>query len=132
MLYLGTALLICGTILGGVWALQSWGRFWDWDPKESWAFISSGFYLIGINAYRFGLIRGRGLAVVAIVGLLLITFTLYGVNYILGSGLHSYGFGQGKHGLFYGYVMTELLFLLFFRKFVYKNRERLQKKTKTE
>ena len=41
-LYIGTGLLVCGTILGGVWAAESWGRFWDWDPKEAWAFISSG------------------------------------------------------------------------------------------
>jgi ABC-type transport system involved in cytochrome c biogenesis permease subunit len=61
-LYVGTFLLICGTILGGVWAAESWGRFWDWDPKESWAFISSGFYLIAIHAYKYKKIQGTGLA----------------------------------------------------------------------
>lgn len=130
-LYIGAGLLICGTILGGVWALQSWGRFWDWDPKESWAFISSGFYLIGIHAYRFGVIKERGLANVAILGLLFITFTWYGVNYILGTGLHSYGFGEGKHTLFYVYLVAELLFLIFSKKLIYKNKQRLQKKVET-
>ncbi|MCH9611287.1 MAG: Cytochrome c biogenesis protein CcsA [Chlamydiales bacterium] len=130
ILYLGTGLLICGTILGGVWAMQSWGRFWDWDPKESWAFISSGFYLIGIHAYRFSVIKERGLAIIAIVGLLFITFTWYGVNYILGTGLHSYGFGEAKHTLFYVYIIAELLFLIFSKIFIYKNRERLQKKAR--
>lgn len=131
ILYMGAALLICGTILGGVWALQSWGRFWDWDPKESWAFISSGFYLIGIHAYRFGLIKERGLAQVAVLGLLFITFTWYGVNYVLGTGLHSYGFGNGKHTLFYIYIFSEIIFLIFSKKLIYKNKERLQKKAKT-
>lgn len=94
-LYTGTGLLICGTVLGGVWAAQSWGRFWDWDPKETWAFVSSCVYLMGIHAYRFGKIGNRGLALTAAVGFLFISFTWYGVNYILGTGLHSYGFGQG-------------------------------------
>lgn len=110
-LYIGTALLVVGTILGGIWAAQSWGRFWDWDPKESWAFISASMYLICIHAYRFNKIGPRGLAVGAIAGLLAITFTWYGVNYILGTGLHSYGFGAGGESLYYGYLIAELLFL---------------------
>ena len=110
-MYLGTALLISGTILGGVWAAQSWGRFWDWDPKEAWAFISSGTYLVGIHAYRFKKIGGRGLAISSIIGLLTITFTWYGVNYILGSGLHSYGFGNGGEIYYYLYLLGELIFL---------------------
>ncbi len=113
-LYLGTALLIGGTILGGVWAAQSWGRFWDWDPKESWAFISSALYLIWIHAYRFKKIRGKGLAVGSIVGLLSITFTWYGVNYLLGVGLHSYGFGSGGSSVFFLFVALESLFLSYF------------------
>lgn len=111
IMYLGTALLIGGTILGGVWAAQSWGRFWDWDPKEAWAFISSGVYLIWIHAYRFKKIGPRGLAVGSIVGLMAITFTWYGVNYILGSGLHSYGFGHGGEIYYYLYLGAEVFFM---------------------
>lgn len=111
-LYLGSALLICGTILGGVWAAESWGRFWDWDPKEAWAFISSGIYLIVIHAYRFKKIGSRGLATGSIIGLIAITFTWYGVNFILGSGLHSYGFGNGGEWLYYLYLGIEILFLV--------------------
>lgn len=110
-LYFGVALLIPGTILGGVWAAQSWGRFWDWDPKESWAFISSCVYLIVIHAYTFRKIASFGLAIGSIAGLLAISFTWYGVNYILGTGLHSYGFGSGGE-LWYGaYILVEVLFL---------------------
>lgn len=112
-MYLGTALLIPGTILGGVWAAESWGRFWDWDPKESWAFISSGIYLLWIHAYHFGLIRSTGLAVGSILGLMAVSFTWYGVNYILGTGLHSYGFGHGGETWYYAYLTGELLFLTF-------------------
>lgn len=116
-MYLGTALLIPGTILGGVWAAESWGRFWDWDPKESWAFISSCIYLIWIHAYRFGHIRYDGMAAGAISGLMAISFTWYGVNYILGTGLHSYGFGSGGEIYYYAYLAAESLFLIFcFRK----------------
>lgn len=110
-LYIGTALLIPGTLLGGVWAAQSWGRFWDWDPKESWAFISSCLYLIFIHAYRFKQIRYFGLAVGAILGFLAISFTWYGVNYILATGLHSYGFGAGGEIYYYLFILIEILFI---------------------
>lgn len=111
-MYLGTGMLIAGTILGGVWAAQSWGRFWDWDPKESWAFITSCVYLIWIHAYTFNYIRAIGLAAGSIVGLWAISFTWYGVNYILGTGLHSYGFGSGGEGYYYAFLMGELLFVI--------------------
>lgn len=111
ILYVGVALLVAGTLLGGVWAAQSWGRFWDWDPKESWAFISICIYLLWIHAYRFGKIHRFGLAVGSILGFLAISFTWYGVNYILGTGLHSYGFGSGGTFYYYSYIFIELLFL---------------------
>jgi ABC-type transport system involved in cytochrome c biogenesis permease subunit len=111
-MYLGVALLIMGTILGGVWAAESWGRFWDWDPKESWAFISCCVYLMWIHAYRFHKITNFGLAAGAIIGLSAISFTWYGVNYILGTGLHSYGFGFGGQGYYYGFLILEAVFLL--------------------
>lgn len=111
-MYGGTVLLVTGTILGGIWAAESWGRFWDWDPKESWAFISSCFYLIWIHAYRFHRIASFGLAVGAVGGLLIISFTWYGVNYILGTGLHSYGFGSGGELYYYAFLIGECLFLV--------------------
>lgn len=120
LLYLGTVALIGGTILGGIWAAQSWGRFWDWDPKESWAFVSSCIYLLLIHAYRFGKISPFGLAIGSIVGLLAISFTWYGVNYVLGTGLHSYGFGSGGEVWYYLYVGAETLFLAWALK---KNRK---------
>lgn len=112
-IYVGTALLVAGTILGGVWAAESWGRFWDWDPKESWAFISSCIYVILIHLYTFRHIGNFGLAIGSIVGLSAIGFTWYGVNYILGTGLHSYGFGSGGEQFFYCFILAELGFIGF-------------------
>lgn len=95
-LYIGTFLLVIGTILGGVWAAQSWGRFWDWDPKESWAFVSSCLYLMILHAWRYQYLDSYLLAIASIFGMSIISFTWYGVNYLLGMGLHSYGFGAGS------------------------------------
>ncbi len=122
-MYLGTALLIPGTILGGIWAAESWGRFWGWDPKESWAFISSCVYLMWIHAFRFGHIGNFGLAAGSIIGLQAITFTWYGVNYILGTGLHTYGFGSGGEIFYYLFVAAELSFVAF-ASFIHRNRLR--------
>lgn len=111
-MYIGVAMLVPGTILGGVWAAESWGRFWDWDPKESWAFISICTYLIWIHSFRFGRIQNFGLAVGSIIGFQIITFTWYGVNYILGTGLHTYGFGNGGEIYYYLFLLAEALFLI--------------------
>jgi ABC-type transport system involved in cytochrome c biogenesis permease subunit len=110
-MYLGVGMLVPGTLLGGIWAAESWGRFWDWDPKESWAFISICVYIIWIHAYRFHRIGDIGLAIGSVTGMLAIGFTWYGVNYILGTGLHSYGFGQGGEGYYYSYVIAEIIFI---------------------
>lgn len=111
-MYVGCAMLIPGTILGGVWAAESWGRFWDWDPKESWAFISSCIYLIAIHAFTFRRIGYFGLALMSLLGLQAIGFTWYGVNYILGTGLHSYGFGSGGEIYYYGFIAVEIIFVV--------------------
>lgn len=110
-LYLGICMLIPGTLLGGVWAAESWGRFWDWDPKESWAFISACIYLLVIHSYTFKKVGDLGLAVGSVLGLIAISFTWYGVNYILGTGLHSYGFGSGGELFYFLYIGAEVLFL---------------------
>ncbi|MGK5595070.1 MAG: cytochrome c biogenesis protein [Parachlamydiaceae bacterium] len=112
-LYIGTALLIPGTILGGVWAAQSWGRFWDWDPKESWAFISICAYLILIHLYRFNKLQIKGLSFGSILGLGIISFTWYGVNYVLGTGMHTYGFGSGSHVYYILFLLVESVFLIY-------------------
>ncbi len=109
LVYLGVCMLILGTILGGVWAAESWGRFWDWDPKESWAFISCCIYAFVIHGQKFCLIGSRGFTVGAILGMHCCLFTWYGVNFILGTGLHSYGFGTGGNLYYFLFVGFDVL-----------------------
>lgn len=80
-----------GTILGGIWADQSWGRFWGWDPKENGALLIVISNAIALHARWGGLVRERGLMALAVFGNIVTSFSWFGVN-MLGVGLHSYGF----------------------------------------
>ncbi len=80
-----------GTILGGIWADQSWGRFWGWDPKENGALLIVIWNAIILHARWGGFIRERGLMAMAVFGNIVTSFSWFGVN-MLGVGLHSYGF----------------------------------------
>ncbi len=111
MMQIGVILLTAGTILGGVWAADSWGRFWGWDPKETWSLISILTYFILLHARYVGWIRDFGLAVSAIVGFLAIVWTFYGVNYVMASGLHSYGFGSGGEIWVVTWAVAEIVFI---------------------
>jgi ABC-type transport system involved in cytochrome c biogenesis permease subunit len=88
-------LLAAGTFLGGWWAAESWGRFWGWDPKEVWALIALVCYVIPLHLRYIGLVKDFGLAVSAVICYAAIVMSWYGVNFVLGAGLHSYGFGGG-------------------------------------
>ncbi len=80
-----------GTILGGIWADQSWGRFWGWDPKENGALLIVIWCAIILHARWGGMVGQRGLMALAIFGNVITSFSWFGVN-MLGVGLHSYGF----------------------------------------
>ncbi|MHB8523985.1 MAG: cytochrome c biogenesis protein [Limisphaerales bacterium] len=80
-----------GTVLGGIWADQSWGRFWGWDPKENGALIIVLWNAAILHARWGGMIRERGLANMTVFGNIVTSFSWFGVN-MLGIGLHSYGF----------------------------------------
>jgi hypothetical protein len=80
-----------GTVLGGIWADQSWGRFWGWDPKENGALLIVLWNGIILHARWGGLIKERGLMALAVFGNIITSFSWFGVN-MLGIGLHSYGF----------------------------------------
>ena len=111
-LQVGVLLLATGTILGGVWANYSWGRFWDWDPKETWALTALLGYLFLLHGRISGLWGGFGLAVGSVIAFLSVLMAWYGVNFVLGAGLHSYGFGTGGFPLVAIFVTLELLFVL--------------------
>jgi hypothetical protein len=78
-------------VLGGIWADQSWGRFWGWDPKENGALLIVIWCAIMLHARWGGIVRERGLMIMAIFGNIVTAFSWFGVN-MLGIGLHSYGF----------------------------------------
>jgi ABC-type transport system involved in cytochrome c biogenesis permease subunit len=80
-----------GTVLGGIWADQSWGRFWGWDPKENGALLIVIWNAIILHARWGGIVRDRGVMLLAVFGNIVTSFSWFGVN-MLGIGLHSYGF----------------------------------------
>jgi cytochrome c biogenesis factor len=110
-LQIGVFLLAAGVILGGVWANYSWGRFWDWDPKETWALIALMAYIILLHGRLGGWWGGYGLAVGSIASFLTILMAWYGVNFVLGKGLHSYGFGDGGQLYVGAFALLELAIL---------------------
>lgn len=98
---IGVVLLAAGTLLGGFWAAESWGRFWGWDPKEVWALIALLCYVIPLHARYVGWVKDFGLAACAVVCFASVVMAWYGVNFVLGAGLHSYGFGGGNDAWVY-------------------------------
>jgi ABC-type transport system involved in cytochrome c biogenesis permease subunit len=100
-----------GTVLGGLWADDSWGRFWGWDPKENGALIIVLWSALMLHSRWDGLVRERGFAVLAVFGNIVTSWSWFGVNE-LSVGLHSYGFTEGillALGLF---VLSQLIIIL--------------------
>ncbi len=91
----GVLLVAAGTILGGIWADVSWGRFWGWDAKEVWALITLLVYLVPLHGRFAGWISTFGLVAASVVGYMSVLMAWYGVNFIISTGLHSYGFTEG-------------------------------------
>lgn len=111
-LYIGLFLLTAGIFLGAIWANESWGRYWGWDPKETWALITMMVYAFILHA-RFvpSLRTDFAFSVMAVFGFASVLMTYFGVNYYL-SGLHSYGSGDVPSAIYLLYVLYSLLLLL--------------------
>ena len=113
VLQVGVLLLTTGIILGGIWAHFSWGRFWGWDPKETWALIALLCYLAPLHGRLVGWIGDFGVHIASIVSFNAVLMAWYGVNFVLGTGLHSYGFGSGGSDLLIASVVgLDLLLVL--------------------
>ncbi len=97
-----------GTVLGGIWADQSWGRFWGWDPKENGALMIVIWNAVILHARWGGLAKRRGIALLAIGGNIITSWSWFGVN-MLGVGLHSYGFTDGAFLGLGGFVLFNLM-----------------------
>ena len=112
VLQVGVLLLTTGIILGGIWAHFSWGRFWGWDPKETWALIALMCYVVPLHGRLVGWLKDFGMALTSVVAFNAVLMAWYGVNFVLGTGLHSYGFGTGGSELFIAtFVGLDLLFV---------------------
>ena len=83
-----------GTVLGGLWADDSWGRFWGWDPKENGALMIVLWNAVALHARWGGIVKDRGFALLAILGAIVVSWSWFAVNE-LGVGLHSYGQTEG-------------------------------------
>lgn len=112
-LLIGLALMTIGIFLGAVWANESWGRYWSWDPKETWALITTIVYAVVLHLRWFGKkANDRLFNLLSQAAFLSVLMTYFGVNYLL-SGMHSYGSNTGLTGLsFWVYLLIILYFLL--------------------
>jgi ABC-type transport system involved in cytochrome c biogenesis permease subunit len=99
-----------GTILGGIWADQSWGRFWGWDPKENGALLIVLWAATWLHTRWGGLLKERGLMCMAVFSNIVTSFSWFGVN-MLGIGLHSYGFMDAAFKWLMGFVASQLLLI---------------------
>lgn len=112
-LLVGLALMTIGTFLGGIWANESWGRYWSWDPKETWALITVVIYAVVTHVHLVKRLNNYwffNLSSVVAFGSVIMTYL--GVNYLL-SGLHSYGENEGVSAMFTSlYVIFGIVVLL--------------------
>ena len=99
---------LIGTVLGGLWADDSWGRFWGWDPKENGALIIVLWNALVLHARWGGIVKENGLAMLAVAGNIAVTWSWFGTN-LLGIGLHSYGFREGTAWAMAGFIATQLI-----------------------
>ncbi|PID73896.1 MAG: c-type cytochrome biogenesis protein CcsB [Desulfobacterales bacterium] len=90
MIQFGFLFLSLGIITGAVWADSAWGRYWGWDPKETWSLITWFIYATFLHARLMRGWQGKRIAVFSIIGFIAVMFTYFGVNFLL-TGLHSYG-----------------------------------------
>lgn len=122
-LTLGIFLLTIGTFLGGIWANESWGRYWSWDPKETWALISIIIYAIVLHLRLIPNWRGKYLFnFLSIISFSSILMTYFGVNYYL-SGLHSYAQGDSVPVPLWVYIVAMSVILLGIISFMAQKRK---------
>lgn len=105
-----TLFSLIGTVLGGIWADQSWGRFWGWDPKENGALIIVIWNAIILHARWGGMVKARGMMAMAVFGNIVTSWSWFGTN-MLGVGLHSYGFMEAAFYWLIGFVISQLLII---------------------
>lgn len=108
----GVVLLAAGIILGGVWADYSWGRFWGWDPKETWSLIVLLVYMAILHGKYTNWINNQKFVPLVAAAFMSVMMAWFGVNYILASGLHSYGFSEGGAIFLGSFFLTQITILV--------------------
>jgi cytochrome c-type biogenesis protein CcsB len=93
-MHVGNILLLAGILTGSVWAASSWGRYWGWDPKEVWSLVAFLAYMAILHAKVEKMLGTFGVAAISILAFQTILMTYLGVNFVLGTGMHSYGMGD--------------------------------------
>ncbi len=117
-LLIGLILLTLGSFLGGVWANESWGRYWGWDPKETWALVTILVYTFISHMHKIPGFKGEfAVSTAALVGFSSVLMTYFGVNYYL-SGLHSYAQGEPAAVPVGVYVAVVLVFMIIFAAYI--------------
>jgi ABC-type transport system involved in cytochrome c biogenesis permease subunit len=111
LLAFGLIFVFIGTITGGIWADQSWGRFWGWDPKENGALMVVLWCALLFHARLGGIIKELGMAAGSVISIIMVMLAWFGVN-LLGVGLHSYGFSSGAFMKLFIYILIETAFLI--------------------
>ncbi len=111
ILGLALTLTFLGTNLGGIWADQSWGRFWGWDPKENGALMIVLWSIMLFHARIARMVGPLGMAVGNVLGMVVVMWAWFGVN-LLSIGLHSYGFTSGIANTLLSYVICEIIFIV--------------------
>jgi len=128
---IGLFMLTIGTFLGGIWANESWGRYWGWDPKETWALVSVLVYAVILHLRFIPKLNGKFLFnVMSFWGYSAILFTFFGVNFML-VGLHSYANGDGL-GKFPTWLSLTILFFVGFTAFASFRNKSLERKSKKD
>jgi cytochrome c-type biogenesis protein CcsB len=111
-LIIGLIMVTLGSFLGGVWANESWGRYWGWDPKETWALVTVLVYTFISHMHKIPGFKGSfAMSTAALVGFGSVLMTYFGVNYYL-SGLHSYAQGEPAPVPTGVYVALAVVFVL--------------------
>lgn len=118
----GSTLLFFGIMLGGVWADYSWGRFWGWDPKETWSLIVFCIYIAILHGKYTSWIPTKVFIPVVALAFLSVMMAWFGVNYILAAGLHSYGFSQGGAVFLTSFFIIQILLVIATKSFSFRRR----------
>ena len=122
----GIIFTFLGTMLGGIWADQSWGRFWGWDPKENGALLIILWSSLVFHARLGGIVKDLGFAVGSVIGIPVVMLAWFGIN-LLGIGLHSYGFISGVAYSLAAYLLGQFLLLFVVLYFIEYRKQKTKK-----